>query len=1224
MSFSVQSFIEKSENKDKDIRFMALQDLHNELQKETFKLDESSQRQIAEVVLKLLDDSSTDVQGMAVKCLPPLVKKMSKVQIENSISKLSNNILKTEDDKRDIAKVALKTVIAKIPAELAQGPVKKSVDTLIEAVDGDKMEIQQDALESLADILIRFGTIVPQSHEKLQKSFIRELTQSKRPPVRKRVIVCLSILSVFTTDKLFNELVETIIKGIKESIKGGEALRTYLQAISAVSKSAGQRLGKFLDKIIPLLLQAAEEVSEEEGEDEVRENIMQAFESFITRCPEEVKKHVELIIILCKEYIEYDPNYSYEESDDEAEEQPEEEEEGDEEDEPEEDDDDVTWKVRTASVRCIDALIRTRPELLNLIYSDFCSQEDSILVTRFKERTESVKLDIFNMFINLLNHTITTTTTSTGAQVITQLPEISFLKDTKELIVKKLRKQLKVKSSKTRLGVFKVLRSLVTVLQGGLDDQFGSLVAPVITALNEKGDQYSALKLEVLCFLKLAFKYHNAAVFKKHYTQLSKAVFERINDRYYKVTAEALRATAEFIKVLASLKAEGNFNTLVGDTYKAIFDKLTVQDIDQDVKESAITATGILIANLGEFLKANLKQVLPVLLDRLRNEITRLTTCKALATIAENKVDISPILADSVEELALYLRKFSRPLRQSALVTLRIMTKSYGTTIAAPKYNTVLTELQKLVSDQDLFLAHLALELTAQIIESNPKMASEVNGQVLPKIFELIGSSTLQGAALDSALHVLQKLLPTSGFNALLNGLLDRVKSVQGVSKQIFTNIGRSVAALCAAATEKDTNATIAKFTKDLSAESEATKMLALFTIGEIGRKTDLSGNKQVQNDISAFFDAGSEELKNAASYALGNISVGNLQKFVPQILADIKGNSKRKYLLIHSLKEVISQAIGEKLKPFISDAVTLLFDNCDNEEEGIRNVVSECLGKLALVDYAAVMPKLKSLLGDSELKRSATISAVKYTITDQPRDSDAKLKSDIQDFLKLLNKNESVNVRRAAVLLLNSAAHNKPGLIRDTLNKHLPNLYNELIYDKSLVKIIKLGPFNHKVDQGLELRKSAFETLDTMLDTFKDRIDVGKFLQQIPVGLDDPNADIKMLSHLMTVKVVGLFADELQAFIDPYVNNLAETIKKKPKKLENAVQQEKERHDELLKSTFKALVAFSKVKGVEDNAVYAELINKTVANDNNLKALHKTVLEAEEQGGDVSMSEAN
>lgn len=309
MSFSASQFLEKMESKDKDIRHMALYDLHNELQKENFKLDESSQKQVTDSVLKVLDDTSSEVQGMAVKCLGPFVKKLSKPQIEGCVTKLSTNIMKGEDEKRDIATLALKTVIAKVPADMA-ATVKKCLETLIEAVEGKQQEVKQDALEVLGDILSRFGTMFTSYHEKLQKTFIAELS-SKRAPVRKRANACLAILSQYTSDKLFNELVQTVNTDISKSSAGGEALRTYIQAISGISRTAGYRLGKHLDKIFPLLWNASEQIAEKEGEDEVREYIMQAFESFLTRCSEEVKNHTEYILVLCREYMEHDPNFSY-------------------------------------------------------------------------------------------------------------------------------------------------------------------------------------------------------------------------------------------------------------------------------------------------------------------------------------------------------------------------------------------------------------------------------------------------------------------------------------------------------------------------------------------------------------------------------------------------------------------------------------------------------------------------------------------------------------------------------------------------------------------------------------------------------------------------------------------------------------------------------------------------------------------------------------------------
>jgi cullin-associated NEDD8-dissociated protein 1 len=58
---------------------------------------------------------------------------------------------------------------------------------------------------------------------------------------------------------------------------------------------------------------------------------------------------------------------------------------------------------------------------------------------------------------------------------------------------------------------------------------------------------------------------------------------------------------------------------------------------------------------------------------------------------------------------------------------------------------------------------------------------------------------------------------------------------------------------------------------------------------------------------------------------------------------------------------------------------------NCECAEEGTRNVVAECLGKLALISPVELLPKLKSHLArPSALIRSTVITAVKFTISDQ------------------------------------------------------------------------------------------------------------------------------------------------------------------------------------------------------------------------------------------------
>lgn len=62
-----------------------------------------------------------------------------------------------------------------------------------------------------------------------------------------------------------------------------------------------------------------------------------------------------------------------------------------------------------------------------------------------------------------------------------------------------------------------------------------------------------------------------------------------------------------------------------------------------------------------------------------------------------------------------------------------------------------------------------------------------------------------------------------------------------------------------------------------------------------------------------------------------------------------------------------------------------MLFKHCGCAEEGTRNVVAECLGKLTLIDPPNLLPKLKGHLeSGSPLARSTVVTAMKFTISDQ------------------------------------------------------------------------------------------------------------------------------------------------------------------------------------------------------------------------------------------------
>ncbi len=105
------------------------------------------------------------------------------------------------------------------------------------------------------------------------------------------------------------------------------------------------------------------------------------------------------------------------------------------------------------------------------------------------------------------------------------------------------------------------------------------------------------------------------------------------------------------------------------------------------------------------------------------------------------------------------------------------------------------------------------------------------------------------------------------------------------------------------------------------------------------------------------------------------------------------------------------------------------------------------------------------------------------------------------------------------------------------------------------------MGPFKHTVDDGLDLRKAAFECMYTLLDSCLDRLDVFEFLNHVELGLKD-HYDIKMLTYLMVSRLSTLCSTAVLQRLDRLVEPLRSTCTTKVKA--NAVRQEYEKQDEL------------------------------------------------------------
>ena len=63
----------------------------------------------------------------------------------------------------------------------------------------------------------------------------------------------------------------------------------------------------------------------------------------------------------------------------------------------------------------------------------------------------------------------------------------------------------------------------------------------------------------------------------------------------------------------------------------------------------------------------------------------------------------------------------------------------------------------------------------------------------------------------------------------------------------------------------------------------------------------------------------------------------------------------------------------------------------------------------------------------------------------------------------------------RLALTTLNSAIHNKPELIHSSLPQVISLVMQDTYIKTELIREVQMGPFKHKVDDGLEVRKVSY-----------------------------------------------------------------------------------------------------------------------------------------------------
>jgi len=168
---------------------------------------------------------------------------------------------------------------------------------------------------------------------------------------------------------------------------------------------------------------------------------------------------------------------------------------------------------------------------------------------------------------------------------------------------------------------------------------------------------------------------------------------------------------------------------------------------------------------------------------------------------------------------------------------------------------------------------------------------------------------------------------------------------------------------------------------------------------------------------------------------------------------------------------------------------------------------------------------------------------------------------------------------------------HRENTLIKPVLANMLPTLLGQTAIVAELVRVIDLGAFKHTVDDGLECRKSAFECVNTVLDSCGALVRANDVVTALIGGLRD-HYDVKMLAHAALRKLSdGVAPNSVDAVLTNLVficEPLEKTLTARMKR--DAVQQEIDRNNDMLRSALRVVSSINQhaaSKGVAEWNVF-------------------------------------
>ncbi|VEU19764.1 DEKNAAC100591 [Brettanomyces naardenensis] len=1147
MRYYLQDLFTQTRDTDPDLRFMALNDLEKELVDPETKFTPEAKIEYADCLLRCLDDEFAEVRSQALKCFETLTprlgnyvatvlkslstKKPEKISITSSIYTMAiHNILKNLIPNDPTAKEIVKSLLVYLLQD------ENGFFTII------------DCIEVLTDLLEYLGRYFNQSQLSGTAEALIKSSFKADAIIAKKSVSCLALLSRYiSSTSQMSEILDSTFTfyDVCPNYKNQEVL---LSIISALIKYNPSMMSELYDRIHPAIVDGLrmktisepnEDFDLQQEIDEVRSAALNCLSASFANIPLYImEEYADETLQLCSKFIPYDPysenlddendgdNISVDEGSDYYSED--DEFEGEDEDEY---DSGISWILRKDAAVLVSSLLERLPTRLPSIYRSVFGD----LIPQLQDSKSAVVTESLKTIIKLFRYsskegpyfslrslrTLRDRAGGSRGSDVSMLSEedpFAILVSKSDWICENFEKLL----VSANAGKLPILYKFVSELSNATEGLESPWIQTFVLKLDGLRD--GPPTFELVRFYSSLLSKNSLQSFASGFETVIDNIFLCLKSSNHELVMEALVLVNAILSkdIPRDSPSPELLSLFAGTLDDLLIEKTSNKNYSTEIRRIALIALSNLVLNV-PLDAQKMSRSVDIFADMITLEFLVSTDLECIELLAGSHVVVSQI---SISWTTSVLRSLIEYISNSELCT-QALSATYSLVSAGllgdSEKKLLLETLNSLCASRRLSTKNSITnaKIMTNILNSTPV---EFSKPLVHDLIKFSKNSQIDGSVLTA---LTKSILNHTEPSRLIDTVLED-------NKRTDPNVSKLLAVISVAAGHLDS---IDKILDDLKGGRDI--LFSLVFLEQVSKSVDLNSNLA---PFFGYFDSADEEIKNAAVQAASEIIAARPDKYMPELLQAISSHTVDKMQLLRCLSLVLENihlSVEDSQKVF---AVVVSAEESSGSENSVNQdtlSAAECLARIALDNSDMVNDFCDILAGDhSQNLKTSVSSAVKFLL-----DDDGFLADDVYLLSRYLEAaaaddflfSSNLILKRNGVANLILFVYKRPSIALPLVSKLLPRiLEDELGQKKEYVKVVRIGPFKHKLDDALDFRKELYELIYSTLTTLESDPNLAVLFTVDWTGLlkrivdksfkDDPT--IIFLCLLIILKIVNLRPD--------------------------------------------------------------------------------------------------